>query len=260
MHLCTSACVQNCTIAIVVDLCITAIVQLCTSAIVVLTMTKVIAITINRGGQGKTMLSRSLGVLAAQAGLAVLIADMDTQENSTSWRKRRPEEKQLPLVEFTTEKGLADLLDRARVAECDLVLIDTPPGRSTEAAAAVEECDLALVPCNGEIESFEGLPRTARLVRTTGKRAVVVPNWVQPGSQTEERTIRGVAERHGLASAPVALHRYTVHKEASLFGLTATEHEPESKAAAELHALWDWLCAELQLINGALVHKAARHG
>ena len=46
--------------------------------------TKVVAVTINRGGQGKTMLSRSLGVLAGQAGLAVLVVDMDTQENSTT--------------------------------------------------------------------------------------------------------------------------------------------------------------------------------
>ena len=152
---------------------------------------------------------------------------------------------------------MKDVLDRARNADCDLVLIDTPPGRSTEAAAAVEECDLALVPCNGEIESFEGLPRTARLVRTTGKRAIVVPNWVPPGSLTEEKTIRGVAESHGLPSAPVALHRYTVHKEASLQGLSASELEPDSKAAVELHALWDWLCAELQLTESAQMHKVA---
>ena len=217
--------------------------------------TKVVAVTINRGGHGKTMLCRSLGVLAGSVGLTVLVADMDTQQNSTSWRKRRPEERQLPLVEFTTEIGLKELLEKARAAECDLVLIDTPPGRSTEAAAAVEECDLALVPCNGEIESFEGLPRTARLARATGKPAIVVPNWVPPGSFTEERTIRGMAESVGLASAPVALHRYTAHKEASLQGLTAGEIEPKSKAADELRALWIWLCAELQLIASAPVHK-----
>jgi chromosome partitioning protein len=219
--------------------------------------TKVVAVTINRGGQGKTMLSRSLGVLAGQAGLAALVVDMDTQENSTTWRKRRPEERQLPIVEFATEKGLTEVIARARAAECDVVFIDTPPGRSTEAAAAVEECDLMLVPCNGEIESFEGLPRTARLARTEGKRAVVVPNWVAPGSLTEEKTIRGVADKEGLPCAPVALHRYTVHKEASLLGLTASELDPNSKAAAELRDLWLWLCAELQLTDRAQVHKVA---
>src|SRR5690242_1515080 len=119
--------------------------------------TKIVAVTINRGGQGKTMLSRSLATLASCAGLASMVIDMDSQENSTSWRKRRPKDRLLPLVQFSTENSLKDVLERARAANCDLVMIDTPPGRSTESAAAVEECDLVLVPCNGEIESFEGL-------------------------------------------------------------------------------------------------------
>ncbi len=79
--------------------------------------TNVVAVTINKGGAGKTMLCRSLGVAAARAGLAVLIIDMDTQQNSTSWRKRRPEEDQLPLVWFTTENDLEETLRRARIAE-----------------------------------------------------------------------------------------------------------------------------------------------
>ena len=100
--------------------------------------TKVVAVTINKGGAGKTMLSRSLAVAAAAAGLSVLIIDMDTQQNSTSWRRRRPEALALPLVQFTTENDLEETLARARAADCDLVIIDTPPGRSTEAPAAVE--------------------------------------------------------------------------------------------------------------------------
>ena len=182
---------------------------------------------------------------------------MDTQENSTTWRKRRPEKRQLPLVEFSTEKGLPELIERARAAECDLVLIDTPPGRSTEAAAAVEECDLALVPCNGEINPSKACrARRASRARPASPRLSCRTGW-QPGSLSEERTIRGVAESHGLPTAPVALHRYTLHKEASLLGLTACELDPNSKAAAELHALWEWLCAELQMTEGAQVHKVA---
>ena len=104
----------------------------------------------------------------------------------------------LPHVQFTTENDLEETLARARAAECDLVMIDTPPGRSTEAPAAVEAADLVLIPCTAEVESFEGLPRTARLARTTGKPAVVVPNFVQPKSRSEEEAIRGVAEAQGL--------------------------------------------------------------
>ena len=219
--------------------------------------TRIVAVTINKGGAGKTMLSRSLGAAAAEAGLSVLILDMDTQQNSTSWRRRRPDDILLPLVQFTTENDLDETLRRARLAECDLIIIDTPPGRSSEAPAAVEVADLVLIPCSPEVEAFEGLPRTARLARTTGKRAVVVPNFVQPNSRSEEDGIRAVAEAQGLPTVPVALHRYNVHREGSLRGRTAGELQPDSKAAAEIAALWEWLCTELQLTKSADVHKVA---
>jgi chromosome partitioning protein len=219
---------------------------------------KTVAVTINKGGAGKTMISRSLGTAAATAGLAVLILDMDTQQNSTNWRRRRGEEHTLPLVHFTTENDLAEALKRARTASCDLVIIDTPPGRSTEAPAAVEEADLVLIPCTSDVECFEGLPRTARLARTTGTPAVVVPNFVHPSSLSEEEAIRGVAEAQGLETAPMAFHRFNVHREGSLRGMTAQELEPSSKAAAEVQALWSWLSARLHLGTIARVHGRKR--
>ena len=219
--------------------------------------TKVVAVTINKGGAGKTMISRSLATAAAEAGLAVLILDMDTQQNSTSWRRRRPDELSLPLVQFTTENDLEETLARARMAGCDLVIIDTPPGRSTEAPAAVEAADLVLIPCPPEVEAFEGLPRTARLARTTGKPAMVVPNFVQPNSRSEEEAIRAVADAQGLQTVPVALHRFNIHREASLKGCTAPELQRDSKAALEIAALWDWLCSELQLTTNTTVHEVA---
>jgi chromosome partitioning protein len=219
---------------------------------------KTVAVTINKGGAEKTMISRSLGTAAATAGLAVLILDMDTQQNSTNWRRRRGEKHPLPLVHFTTENDLAEALKRARTASCDLVIIDTPPGRSTEAPAAVEEADLVLIPCTSDVECFEGLPRTARLARTTGTPAVVVPNFVHPSSLSEEEAIRGVAEAQGLETAPMAFHRFNVHREGSLRGMTAQELEPSSKAAAEVQALWSWLSARLQLGTIARVHGRKR--
>lgn len=218
---------------------------------------KVAAITINKGGAGKTMLSRSLGTAAAGAGLLVLILDMDTQQNSTNWRRRRPADLTLPLVQFTTENDLEETLKRAEEAGCDLVLIDTPPGRSTEAPAAVEAADLMLIPCTSEIECFEGLAKSARLARTIDTPAYVVPNFVRPGSRTEEEAIRGVAAHHNIPCAPVAIHEYNLHRDGSLQGKTAQEIQGDSKAAMEINTLWDWFRAELQLTTSALVHKVA---
>jgi len=216
---------------------------------------KTVAVVINKGGAGKTTISRSLGTAAAAAGLNVLILDMDTQQNATNWGRRR--KATLPLVKFTTENDLPDELAKARAAGCELTIIDTPPGRSTEAPAAVEAADLVLIPCTADIEAFEGLPKTARLARTTEKRAVGILNLATPNSRSEEEAARGVLTALGLSMAPTVLHRFKVHRDASREGLTAQELEPGSRAAYEIGALWEWLCAELHLSTSARVHKRA---
>jgi chromosome partitioning protein len=233
-----------------VHACQSAIVHNCTGEQVHM---KTIAIAINKGGAGKTTLTRSLGTAAVTAGLNVLVLDMDIQQSATQWGRRRQEP--LPVVRFTTENDLAIELQRAKAAECDLVIIDTPPGRGSEAPAAVEVADFVLIPFTADIEAFEQLPRTARLARTTGKPAVAILNQATPNSRSEEDAARGVLEALGLPMAPAVLHRFKVHRDASRSGMTAQELEPESKAAAEIIALWEWLGAELQLNTSATVHK-----
>lgn len=214
---------------------------------------KTIAVAINKGGAGKTTIARSLGTAASAAGLNVLLLDMDIQQSATQWGRRR--KNALPIVRFTTENDLAGELEQARAAECDLVIIDTPPGRGSEAPAAVESADFVLIPFTADIEAFEQLPRTARLARTTGKTAVALLNQATPNSRSEEEAARGVLEALGLPMAPPVLHRFKLHRDASRGGLTAQELEPESKAAAEIGVLWTWLCAELQLGTRARVHR-----
>ena len=114
---------------------------------------KTIAVAINKGGAGKTTVARSLGAAATAAGLNVLVLDMDSQQTATQWGRRRKDS--LPMVRFTTENDLPAELERAAAARCDLVVIDTPPARSSEAPAAVEAADLVLIPFTADIEAFE---------------------------------------------------------------------------------------------------------
>ena len=110
---------------------------------------------------------------------------------------------------------------------------------------------MVLIPCTPALEALETLPRVARLARTTGKHAVAILNYATPNSQVQEETARGVFEGLSLPMAPVVLHRFKVHEEANETGLTAQELEPASKAAAEINALWVWLCAQLHLSTNA---------
>ena len=143
-----------------------------------------------------------MATAAATAGLLVLILDMDTQQNSTNWRRRRPDDIPLPLVQFTTENDLEETLERARDAGCDLVHHRHAAWPQHRSAGRGRSRGPGADPVHArKSRSFEGLPRTARLARTTGKPAVVVPNFVQPISRSEEEAIRGVAEAQGLPTA-----------------------------------------------------------
>lgn len=214
---------------------------------------KIVSVAMQKGGVGKSTLTRSLAVAAVDAGLNVLILDMDAQQSTKQWSDRR--EAPLPLVSFVTEIDLSRELERARKAGCDLVIIDTPPARSTEAPAAVEDSDYVLVPCTPDIESYEQLPRTLRLARTTGKPAAVVLTMATPNSRSEQDTAKAVISAMGGANMIGVMHRLKVHRDASREGLSAAELEPEGRAALEIAELWGWLRAELQMSTSAPVHK-----
>ena len=214
---------------------------------------KIIAIAMQKGGVGKSTLSRSLAVAGSKVGYNVLVLDMDAQQSLSQWATRRDE--QLPAVKFVTEIDLPKMLELAERAGCDLVIIDTPPARSTEAPAAIEEADFVIVPCTPDIEAYEQLPRTARLARMTGKPAAAVLTMVHPNSLTEEKIARELFATIGIPMVEVVVHRFKVHRDASREGATAQEMEPDSKASQEIQALWDWACTELQIGAGTVARK-----
>lgn len=207
---------------------------------------KVIAVAMQKGGVGKSTITRSLAVAAAGSGLVTLLLDMDPQQTTDYWGRRRPEGAE-PAVRFVTERDLEATLQVARTHGCDLVVIDTPPARGSEGAAAIEHCDLVLMPCTPTIEAFEQLHRTARVARSFGKPAAVVLNLVTPNSLEQIRESRQGCEKHGLAMAPVALTRRKIHVDATPLGKTAEEMTVISPGAQETLSLWRWAESELGL-------------
>jgi len=127
-----------------------------------------------------------------------------------------------------------------------LVFIDTPPGRNSEAPAAVESSDLVLIPFWNDQDAYEGVARTAMLVKRLGKPAYGVLNFAAPNSRSHEETARAVLEAIPLPMAPVVLHRYDAHRLANPKGLSAQELDPGSMAAQEIGTLWEWFSATLQ--------------
>ncbi|GLC63095.1 hypothetical protein PLESTB_001980100 [Pleodorina starrii] len=204
---------------------------------------QVITIAMQKGGVGKSTLARSLAVAAVRDGLSVLMIDMDSQQSVSQWAERR--EGDMPVVVFSTENELPKKLAQAKGA-ADLVIIDTPPARSTEAPAAVEVADLVLIPTTPDVEPLEQMPRTLRLCRGFSRRVFAVVNMANPTGPAEVAYTREVIEAMGAKMAPVVLHRRKAHRDASASGQTVQEVDPNGKAAAEVANLWAWVRAELQ--------------
>lgn len=215
----------------------------------------VITVAMQKGGVGKSTLAKSLSVASAKDGLMVLALDMDSQQSTTRWGRRRGAG-QLPAVRFTTQLDLQDELDKAREAGCDVVFIDTPPAKSSEAFLAMQKADLVLIPCTPDIESFEQLPTTILAAKALGTRALAVLNMVTPNSTSEIAAARAMFAKAGVEMVDQVLHRLKIHKEASQLGKAAPEVTAISKGSAEISALWKGLAAHLHLCTGAPVHHA----
>jgi len=154
-----------------------------------------------------------------------------------------------------TEKDLESELQRAAKAGCDVVFIDTPPGRSSEAMAAVELADLVLIPFENDQDAYTGVTKTAQLARRLGKEAYGVLNKAPPNSHAHEDTAREVLKAINLPLAPVALHRYDAYRLANVQGMAVQEFDPSSTPALQIEGLWNWLSALLQVSTSAPVHK-----
>ncbi len=114
-----------------------------------------------------------------------------------------------------------------------------------------------LIPFWLETDAFDGLTKSAALARRLGTAAYGILNFGTPNSRSHADAARNVLKALDVPMSPIVLHRYEAYRLANPVGLTVQETEPESRAAAEVVALWEWVSAEAQLSTTATVHKGA---
>ena len=90
-------------------------------------MAAVIAFISQKGGVGKSTLARALAAVCAQAGLEVVLADLDPrQQTLVQWQKARAEQRVSPRLSVEPFDNAAEAVERADA--CDLLILDTPSG------------------------------------------------------------------------------------------------------------------------------------
>ncbi len=204
---------------------------------------RTIAIASQKGGSGKTTLAVHIATRAAQAGYESCVIDTDPQATAAAWGDWRGDF--LPVVVTAPPARLARTIESAKKNGVDFVVVDTPPHADAAAREAIKLADIVLIPTKPRAFDLHALEPIADLVSFTGKSAFVVLNSVPAGASVLAEEARSAAIGMKLDICPVMLGDRAAFHRSSAKGETASESEPDGKAAQEIEALWQWLTKQL---------------
>jgi chromosome partitioning protein len=207
---------------------------------------RTICLLAQKGGTGKTTVCLHLAVLAGELGQDAAVVDIDPQASASAWKRRRLAA--TPEVLRCDAGDLAGALAEARRLGRDLVLVDTAPHSSQDAASAVALADLVLIVSRPAILDLEAIGASVQIVKRQDAASAVVLNACPPPHRSGETAIvreaRQALEVYGLPVAPVSIAQRAAFSHALIDGRAVTEFEDSGKAAGEIRRLWDWIATQ----------------
>jgi chromosome partitioning protein len=216
----------------------------------------VMSIVGQKGGSGKTTTAINLAVAASEAGLSVVIIDLDPQANATNWKDRRDTEN--PAVVSSPPSRLKHTLDTAEKHGADFVIIDNPGKSDTGVIESARVSDFVLVPVGPQMFHLETLPGVRDLLRVAGDPpASVLLNELHPLATTQaEEAKRMIAEIYPFTVCPVHLSHLDIYATSADSGQTPLELDPKGKAATEVKKLYKFISSQSHKSDSPHVENA----
>ena len=206
---------------------------------------KIVAIISQKGGAGKTTLAVHLAAAAAKAGYRTAVIDLDPQGTAASWGDRRAAQE--PEVISGQAIRLPALIKAAQENGADFLILDTAPNADQTASLAARAADIVLIPCRPAAFDLEAVETTLMLANLTAKPAYVVLNAVPPRSGGIDKEAAARLMARGASVAPHYLTHRAAFAHGVIDGRTAQEFEPRGKAAAEIDAVYKWICGVVDI-------------
>lgn len=222
----------------------------------------VVAVINRKGGSGKSTLATHIAAQAARSGAGVMLGDVDRQQSSLSWLRRRAVQAAAAGADITgwALDGTSVLRPPAGVT---YVVLDTPGGlHGTGLARVVMAADAVLVPlCASAFDresaeicmtELRAMPRVA-----SGRCSVGLVGMRLDSRTRAAADLRTWAEQRGLPYVG-SLREAQVYVRAAEQGLTLFDL-PAAKVAADLEQwqpITEWLQAALA--RGAQAERSAR--
>ena len=184
-----------------------------------------------------------LAVLASELGRNAAVIDIDPQASASAWKRRRQQDR--PEVLRHEAKDVSSVLADLERQDKELILLDTAPHSSHEAATAAALADLVLIVSRPAILDLEAIGESVRIVKNQHSQGAVVLNACPPPHRSEETAIvreaREALDVYGLPVSPVSVSQRAAFSHAFIDGRAVTEFEATGKAASEIRNLFDWI-------------------
>lgn len=205
-----------------------------------------------KGGTGKTTLAFNLAERGVAAGMGVLVLDFDPQEASVGLAAARSDSGLSEGLLWQVERmhvGMrsVDLLDDVRRRpDLDLVLCDLPGTENNALGQVLSRMDLVISPVSGTALDVMSAVDFHMLGQRMDLPLCFVANNMVRGNK-RVGFLRTELESREARVCPVVLHRRVAYQDSQIEGLGVVEMAPESPAAGEISALWEWMRRELDI-------------
>jgi chromosome partitioning protein len=196
---------------------------------------KTISLISQKGGSGKTTLSINLAIAAAKAGKQVILIDLDPQQSAARWARLRKADS--PVIMSGHAPNLAQLIDKARHAGAELVIIDTAPKSESASLVSAKLADLIIIPCQPSSLDLDAVADTVNIAKLAGKPATFVLNGCKAGSSLTDMAAEALTD-YGLPIAPTRIGSRVAFVKSLTAGLGVVEYEPNGLSAKEIKALY----------------------
>ena len=139
---------------------------------------------------------------------------------------------------------MPDAIAKAKSANFDYVMIDTPGRDEPATTAAIRAADFCIIPCRPTPVDLKATPPTVATINRLSKQAVFVLTQAPPRGER----LREAAVGLGMLGivCPVHIVARTAYQDAHGSGLGVVEFDPEGKAAAEIAQLWNWIVKKME--------------
>lgn len=188
-----------------------------------LLMTTIIGVISQKGGVGKSTLSRALAREGAANGLKVKLADLDTQQGTSSdWHRRRLDAGIQPAFSVEAFKTAAQALKAA--GEYDLLVIDGPARASSATLEIAKQAALVIQPTGASVDDLRPAILTFHeLIRAGISKGRLVLALLKIGTDAEEAEARSYINQAGYEALPSCLPERPAYRQAQNLGLAVNE-------------------------------------